>query len=131
MIDYALKSPSSNKTINIEKINSFQNYLEREDEEKNIFLTSYKYPFLSSEILSHDFPFLLEKLINYNNSNNNNNIKFNTNTSCIFNDLSNTDLNFYADEFMDDNFSKKEIVKDEIFDDFPQGENIENATEIF
>ena len=38
MIDYALKSPSSNKTINIEKINSFQNYLEREDEEKNIFL---------------------------------------------------------------------------------------------
>ena len=131
MIDYALKSPSSNKIVNIEKINSSQNYLEREDEEKNIFLSSYKYPFLSSEILSHDFPFLLEKIINYNNSNNNNNIKFNTNTSCILNDLSNTDLNFYADEFMDDNFSKKEIVKDEIFDDFPQGENIENPTEIF
>ena len=130
MIDYALKSPSSNKIVNIEKINLSQNYLEREDEEKNIFLSSYKYPFLSSEILSHDFPFLLDKMINYNNSNNNNNIKFNTNTSCILNDLSNTDLNFYADEFMDDNFSKKEIVKDEIFDDFPQGENIENPTEI-
>ena len=130
MIDYALKSPSSNKIVNIEKINLSQNYLEREDEEKNIFLSSYKYPFLSGEILSHDFPFLLDKMINYNNSNNNNNIKFNTNTSCILNDLSNTDLNFYADEFMDDNFSKKEIVKDEIFDDFPQGENIENPTEI-
>ena len=125
MIDYALKYPSSNIKINIEKINSSKNYLEKKDEEKNVFLSSYKYPYLSSEILSHDFPFLLEKLINYNN----NNIKFNTNTSCILNDLSNTDLNFYADEFMDDNFSKKEIVKDEIFEDFPQGDNIENPTE--
>ena len=68
---------------------------------------------------------------NVNNNINNNNIKFNTNTSCILNDLSNTELNFYADEFMDDNFSKKEIVKDEIFEDFPQGENIENPTEFF
>ena len=135
MIDYALKSPSSNKIVNIEKINSSQNYLEREDEEKNIFLSSYKYPYLSSEILSHDFPFLLERIINYNNNINNNinnnNIKFNTNTSCILNDLSNNELNFYADEFMDDNFTKKEIVKDEIFEDFPQGENIDNPTEFF
>ena len=137
MIDYALKYPSLDKKINIEKINSTQNYLENKNEEKKIFLSSYKYPYLSSEILSHDFPFLLDKIINYNinnNNNNNNNIKFNTNTSCILNDLSNTDLNFYADEFMDDNFSKKEIkeiVKDEIFEDFPQGENIENPTEIF
>ena len=71
----------------------------------------------------------MDKIIT--SSNNNNNIKFNTNTSCILNDTSNNDLNFYVDEFMDDNFSKKEIVKDEIFEDFPPGENADNPIEIF
>ena len=123
-----------NKKINIENINSNQNYLVNKEDEKKIFLYSYKYPYLSSEILSHDYPFLLDKIINTNNNNNNNNnnnIKFNTNTSCILNDTSNNDLNFYVDEFIDDNFSKKEIVKDEIFEDFPAGDNGDNPIEIF
>ena len=123
-----------NKKINIENINSNQNYLVNKEDEKKIFLKSYKYPYLSSEILSHDYPFLLDKIINTNNNNNNNNnnnIKFNTNTSCILNDTSNNDLNFYVDEFIDDNFSKKEIVKDEIFEDFPAGDNGDNPIEIF
>ena len=89
----------------------------------------YKYPYIASEILSHDFPFLLDKLITSNN-NNSNFLKIGTNTSCIFGDMSNNDLNFYMDEF-DDNFTKKEnnIIKeekDEIFEDFQEnGENIE------
>jgi len=70
---------------------------------------------------------LLEKLINTNN----NNIKFNTNTSCILNDTSNQELNFIVEDFMEDTFSKKEIVKDEIFEDFPPGDNTENAIELF
>ena len=89
----------------------------------------YKYPYIASEILSHDFPFLLDKLITSNN-NNSNFLKIGTNTSCIFGDMSNNDLNFYMDEF-DDNFTKKEnnIIKeekDEIFEDFQENaENIE------
>ena len=130
LIDYALKPPPLIKEVNIEKINSTQNYLEDKDEEKKIFLSSYKYPYISSEILSHDYPFLLDKFININN-NNNNNVKFNTNTSCILNDISNTDLNFIVDEFMEDTFSKKEIVKDEIFEEFGSGDNNENTIEIF
>ena len=113
------------KKINVEKINSSKNYLDNKDEEKETFLYSYKYPYLSSEILSHDYSFIIEKMITNNNN------KFNTNTSCILNDMSNNDLNFYVDEFMDDNFSKKDIVKDEIFEDFVQGENNENPIEIF
>ena len=113
------------KKINVEKINSTKNYLDNKDEEKETFLYSYKYPYLSSEILSHDYSFILEKLITNNNN------KFNTNTSCILNDMSNNDLNFYVNEFMDDNFSKKDIVKDEIFEDFVQGENNDNPIEIF
>ena len=70
---------------------------------------------------------MLEKLINTNN----NNIKFNTNTSCILNDTSNQELNFIVEDFMEDTFSKKEIVKDEIFEDFPPGDNTENAIELF
>ena len=77
--------------------------------------------------MSHDFPFLLDKLITSNN--NTNFLKFGTNTSCILGDMSNNELNFYMDDF-DENFTKKEnnIIKeekDEIFDDF-QGENGEN-----
>ena len=68
----------------------------------------------------------MDKIIN-----NNNNIKFNTNTSCILNDTSNNDLNIFVDEFVDENFSKKEIVKDEIFEDFTPGDNTENPLEIF
>ena len=70
---------------------------------------------------------MLEKLINTNN----NNIKFNTNTSCILNDTSNQELNFIVEDFMEDTFSKKEIVKDEIFEDFPPGDNTEIAIELF
>ena len=123
--------PSQNKKINVEKINSSKNYLESKTEEKKIFLTSYKYPYLSSEILSHDFSFLLDKVIINNNN------KFNTNTSCILNDMSNNDLNFCVEEFMDDNFTKKEMVKDvkdvkdEFFEDFVQPESTDNGMEIF
>ena len=101
--------------------------MEQKTEEKKIFLTSYKYPYLSSEILSHDYSFLLDKII----VNNNNNNKFNTNTSCILNDMSNNDLNFIVEDFMDDNFSKKDIVKEELFEDFVQAENTDNPIEIF
>ena len=89
----------------------------------------YKYPYISSEILSHDFPFLLDKIIT--NNNNSNFLKIGTNTSCIFGDMSNNDLNFYMDEFIDENFTKKENnnikeEKDEIFEDFQEnGENME------
>lgn len=114
------------KKVNIEKINSTQNYLSHKEEENKIYLKSYKYPYLASEILSHDYPFLLEKIINTNN-----NIKFNTNTSCILNDTSNNELNFIVEDFMEDTFSKKEIVKDEIFEDFPPGDNTENAIDLF
>ena len=130
LIDYALKSPNKlEKEINIEKINSSNNYFENNSEEKNSFLISYKYPYISSEILSHDFPFLLDKLITSNN-NNSNFLKIGTNTSCIFGDMSNNDLNFYMEDF-DENFTKKEnnIIKeekDEIFEDFQEnGENME------
>ena len=95
-----MKSPSLNKTINIEKINIKDNYLNNNSEEKNIFLSSYKYPYLSSEILSRDYSFILEKLININNSNN---IKFSTNESIILNDNSNNELNFDMEGFMEDN----------------------------
>lgn len=115
------------KKVNIEKINSTQNYFSEKEEENKIFLKSYKYPYLASEILSHDYPFLLEKIINTNN----NNIKFNTNTSCILNDTSNNELNFIVEDFMEDTFSKKEIVKDEIFEDFPPGDNTDNPIELF
>ena len=47
------------------------------------------------------------------------------------NDTSNNDLNIFVDEFVDENFSKKEIVKDEIFEDFTPGDNTENPLEIF
>ena len=70
---------------------------------------------------------MLEKIINTNN----NNIKFNTNTSCILNDTSNNELNFIVEDFMEDTFSKKEIVKDEIFEDFPPGDNTDNPIELF
>lgn len=124
MIDYALKYPSLDKKINIEKINSTQNYLENKNEEKKIFLSSYKYPYLSSEILSHDFPFLLDKLITSNINTNSNLLKINTNTSIILNELSNKELSFDVEGFMDDNFTKKE--KDENFDIFlNQDSNIE------
>ena len=65
MIDYALKPPQyPEKEINIEKINSTKDYFTsiKPDDEK-IYLKNYKYPYMSSEILSSDFPFLLDKLI--------------------------------------------------------------------
>jgi hypothetical protein len=122
-----LKSPSLNKTINIEKINIKDNYLNNNSEEKNIFLSSYKYPYLSSEILSRDYSFILEKLININNSNN---IKFSTNESIILNDNSNNELNFDMEGFMEDNFQKKE-GKDEVIDLFGSTDNGENIIEFF
>lgn len=127
-----MKPSNLEKTLNIEMINSSKNYFENKNDENKTFLLSYKYPYLSSEILSHDYPFLIDKLMNIINTNNNN-IKFNTNTSCIFNDMSNNDLNFYVEEFMDDNFSKKEAmkdIKDEIFEDFGAGTDPDNL-EIF
>ena len=65
MIDYALKPPLSSQEINIEKINSTNDYLTTMNpDDKNIFTKSYKYPYLAGEILSHDYPFLLDKIIN-------------------------------------------------------------------
>ena len=65
MIDYALKPPSSPQEINIEKINSTNDYLSSMNpENQKIFTKSYKYPYLAGEILSHDYPFLLDKIIN-------------------------------------------------------------------
>ena len=94
-----------NKTINIEKINIKDNYLNNNSDENRIFLSSYKYPYLSSEILSHDYSFILDILINSNN-NNTNNVKFNTNESIILNDTSTNELNFDMEGFMEDNFQK-------------------------
>ena len=65
MIDYALKPPISQEEINIEKINNSDNYLAiMNPNDQNIFTKSYKYPYLAGEILSHDYPFLMDKLIN-------------------------------------------------------------------
>ena len=65
MIDYALKPPLSQQEINIEKINSTNDYLtSMNPDEQKIFTKSYKYPYLAGEILSHDYPFLLDKIIN-------------------------------------------------------------------
>ena len=65
MIDYALKPPSSQEEINIEKINSTNNYLNTMNtDDQKIFKKSYKYPYLAGEILSHDYPFLMDKIIN-------------------------------------------------------------------
>ena len=65
MIDYALKPPSFQEEINIEKINSTNDYLSSMNaDEQNIFKKSYKYPYLAGEILSHDYPFLIDKIIN-------------------------------------------------------------------
>jgi len=65
MIDYALKPPLSQQEINIEKINKTNDYLtSMNPDEQKIFTKSYKYPYLAGEILSHDYPFLLDKIIN-------------------------------------------------------------------
>ena len=65
MIDYALKPPASQQEINIEKINNTNDYLmTMNPDEQKIFEKSYKYPYLAGEILSHDYPFLLDKIIN-------------------------------------------------------------------
>ena len=65
MIDYALKPPLSQQEINIEKINSTNDYLtSMNPDDQKIFTKSYKYPYLAGEILSHDYPFLLDKIIN-------------------------------------------------------------------
>ena len=65
MIDYALKPPSCQEEINIEKINSTNNYLNTMNtDDQKIFKKSYKYPYLAGEILSHDYPFLMDKIIN-------------------------------------------------------------------
>ena len=65
MIDYALKPPLSQHEINIEKINSTNDYLtSMNPDDQKIFTKSYKYPYLAGEILSHDYPFLLDKIIN-------------------------------------------------------------------
>ena len=117
-----------NKTINIEKINIKDNYLNNNSDENRIFLSSYKYPYLSSEILSHDYSFILDILINSNN-NNTNNVKFNTNESIILNDTSTNELNFDMEGFMEDNFQKKE-VKDEVIDLFGSTDNAENPIDI-
>ena len=134
LIDYSLKFPSLNKKLNIESINSAKNNLENNKDDKNIFLSSYKYPYISSEILSHDYPFLLDKLINItignnNNSNNFGNVRFSTNTSIILNDMSNNELNFFGEELSDDNLIKKEILKEENFE-FGSNENLENPLEL-
>ena len=65
MIDYALKPPSSQQEINIEKINNTNDYLSNMNtEEQKNFTKSYKYPYIAGDILSHDYPFLLDKIIN-------------------------------------------------------------------
>ncbi len=65
MIDYALKPPNLNTELNIEKINISEKK-EISNKEQNIFNKSYKYPFLASEILSRDYPFIIDKIINAN-----------------------------------------------------------------
>ena len=65
MMDYALKPPSSAQEINIEKINSTNDYLSlMNPDDQKTFTRSYKYPYLAGEILSHDYPFLLDKIVN-------------------------------------------------------------------
>ena len=66
MIDYALKPPITTEEINIEKINSSSSdYLKSLNlEEQTLFNKVYKYPYIACEILSHDYPFLVDKIIN-------------------------------------------------------------------
>ena len=66
MIDYALKPPITTEEINIEKINvSSSDYMKSMNlEEQSIFNKVYKYPYIACEILSHDYPFLVDKIIN-------------------------------------------------------------------
>ena len=65
MIDYALKPPASQQEINIERINKTNDYLiKMNTEEQKVFAKSYKYPYIAGDILSHDYPFLLDKIIN-------------------------------------------------------------------
>ena len=65
MIDYALKPPLSSEELNIEKINTSPDLTKAiSQEEQLIFTKSYKYPYLACEILSHDYPFLVDKIIN-------------------------------------------------------------------
>ena len=118
-----------NKKINIEKINATKFNIDSNKEEKKTFLFSYKYPYLSSEILSSDYSFILDKLINISSNNNItiSNIRFNTNASIILNDM-NSNENFFGEEFIDDNFTKKEIPKAENFE-FGSSENLENPIE--
>ena len=65
MIDYALKPPIITEEINIEKINSSSDYLKTMNiEEQSLYNKSYKYPYIACEILSHDYPFLVDRIIN-------------------------------------------------------------------
>ena len=65
MIDYALKPPITSDEINIEKINTSTDYIKSmNQEEQSIFNKGYKYPYLACEILSHDYPFLVDRIIN-------------------------------------------------------------------
>ena len=65
MIDYAIKPPASTQEIDIEKINNTNDFLtSMNGEDQKVYTKSYKYPYLAGEILSHDYPFLLDKIIN-------------------------------------------------------------------
>ena len=65
MIDYALKPPLLTEEINIEKMNSSSDYIKSlNTEEQSIYTKGYKYPYLACEILSHDYPFLVDRIIN-------------------------------------------------------------------
>ena len=65
MIDYALKPPLLTEEINIEKMNSSSDYIKSlNSEEQSIYTKGYKYPYLACEILSHDYPFLVDRIIN-------------------------------------------------------------------
>ena len=127
MIDYALKPPQyPEKEINIEKINSTKDYFTSiKPDDKKIYLKNYKYPYMSSEILSSDFPFLLDKLITNEFSKITNNefysssclINLNANTSGIGelsminnNSIGDEQLNI-VDDSMEENYSnlKKEV----------------------
>ena len=61
--------------------------------------------------------------------NSNSNFKIGTNTSVILNDLSNNDLNFDMEGFIEDNF-KKDKEKEELIDIFSSIENQDNNIEI-
>ena len=127
LIDYALKPPSVTEEINIEKINLDSGYVgNMSKSENNSYLKAYKYPYVASEILSHDYPFIISKLISSNIFTSNNNCEFIGELSVINNSVGEeADQDIMVDDSLEENIQN--IKRDASLHFKEDLENIDNC----